>query len=101
MHHLIRLLRQQAVVVHDPICKISQFVRCGTKNTLCSTRFKDGVIVIDYSQIELRVLAHLSNDKAMIQAFNEGQDIHQATAAMVFQVPYSDVTKPHVNRRNS
>ncbi len=59
------------------------------------SRFKDGVIVaIDYSQIELRVLAHLSNDRAMIQAFNEGQDIHQATAAMVFQVPYSDVTKP-------
>ncbi|RAP24728.1 DNA polymerase I [Candidatus Marinamargulisbacteria bacterium SCGC AG-343-K17] len=58
------------------------------------SRFPKGEIVsIDYSQIELRVLAHLSNDDAMMDAFNRGEDIHQATAAKVFNVSYDDVTK--------
>jgi DNA polymerase-1 len=46
----------------------------------------------DYSQIELRVLAHLSEDENMIEAFREGIDIHTATASKVFGVPESDVT---------
>ncbi len=46
----------------------------------------------DYSQIELRLIAHMSGDVAMLEAFNNGQDIHRATAARVFEVPYDEVT---------
>ncbi len=46
----------------------------------------------DYSQIELRVLAHLSQDPQLIEAFNEGQDIHRITASKVFGVPEDEVT---------
>ncbi|MBO5516755.1 MAG: DNA polymerase I [Firmicutes bacterium] len=46
----------------------------------------------DYSQIELRVLAHMSNDPTLIEAFNEGLDIHRETAAKVFGVPQDEVT---------
>lgn len=46
----------------------------------------------DYSQIELRLIAHMSGDEAMLEAFNNGQDIHRATAARVFEVPYDEVT---------
>lgn len=47
----------------------------------------------DYSQIELRILAHMSNDKNMISGYNEGADIHRFTASQVFNIPYSEVTK--------
>lgn len=47
----------------------------------------------DYSQIELRMLAHYSEDPNLIAAFNSGEDIHQATAALVFDVAKEDVTK--------
>ena len=47
----------------------------------------------DYSQVELRVIASVSGDKGMIEAFNEGQDIHSATAAKVFGVGLDDVTR--------
>lgn len=46
----------------------------------------------DYSQIELRVIAHMSGDEAMIEAFNSGEDIHRATAAKIYGVPIEDVT---------
>lgn len=46
----------------------------------------------DYSQIELRLIAHMSGDEAMLEAFNNDQDIHRATAARVFGVPYEEVT---------
>ena len=46
----------------------------------------------DYSQIELRLLAHISGDETMKAAFLEGLDIHRATAAQVFSVPYDEVT---------
>ena len=46
----------------------------------------------DYSQIELRVLAHMSGDESLIQAYNEGRDIHSITAAKVFHVPLEEVT---------
>lgn len=54
----------------------------------------DGFVFLssDYSQIELRVMAHLSKDENMIEAFRSGQDIHAATAAKIFNVPISDVT---------
>lgn len=46
----------------------------------------------DYSQIELRVLSDLSNDKNMIDAFNSGEDIHTITASQVFNLPVQMVT---------
>ncbi len=46
----------------------------------------------DYSQIELRLMAHLSQDKNMVEDFNSGHDIHQATAAKIFKVPIEEVT---------
>ena len=47
----------------------------------------------DYSQIELRVLAHISNDEHMVQAFKNGEDIHKQAASKVFNTPIEDVTK--------
>ena len=47
----------------------------------------------DYSQIELRVMAHLSNDENMIEAFREGHDIHAATAAKIYKENIDDVTR--------
>ncbi len=49
-------------------------------------------LACDYSQIELRLLAHLSADEHLVRAFNEGEDFHAATAARVFDVPVSEVT---------
>ncbi|GIS82808.1 MAG: hypothetical protein CM1200mP15_14400 [Dehalococcoidia bacterium] len=46
----------------------------------------------DYSQIELRVLAHLSQDDGLLQAFKRGEDIHSSTASQMFEVPINDVT---------
>lgn len=46
----------------------------------------------DYSQIELRIMAHLSNDRHMIEAFNSGEDIHAATAAKIYNLPIGEVT---------
>ena len=46
----------------------------------------------DYSQIELRIMAHLSGDRHMIEAFREGSDIHAATAAKIYKVPIDEVT---------
>lgn len=46
----------------------------------------------DYSQIELRILAHLSKEQHLIDAFNAGEDIHRRTASKVFGVPFEDVT---------
>lgn len=62
---------------------------------------KDGYVFIDadYSQIELRVLAHLSEDDSLISAYNEGADIHQTTASLVFHVPFDEVTP--LQRRNA
>lgn len=52
----------------------------------------------DYSQIELRIMAHLSKDKNMIEAFNKGQDIHAATASKIFKIPLEEVT-PDMRRK--
>lgn len=56
---------------------------------------EEGNIFIDadYSQIELRVLAHISNDEHMIQAFNNDEDIHTQVASKVFNIPMEEVTK--------
>ncbi|MGS0682024.1 DNA polymerase I [Shewanella sp. 125m-7] len=50
------------------------------------------ILAADYSQIELRIMAHLSQDKGLLTAFAEGKDIHKATAAEVFDVDFSEVT---------
>ena len=57
-------------------------------------RAKDGWTLVDadYSQIELRVLAHMADDENMIAAFNSGTDVHRVTASQVFGVPEEEVT---------
>ena len=56
------------------------------------------LMAADYSQIELRIIAHLSKDPAMVNDFNLGHDIHAATAAKVFHVPMDQVTKEQRSR---
>lgn len=62
---------------------------------------KDGYVFLDadYSQIELRVLAHMSGDEKLIQAYREAQDIHRMTASQVFHIPFEEVTP--LQRRNA
>jgi len=55
------------------------------------------LLAADYSQIELRVIAAISGDKAMIEAFQNDEDIHKATAAKIFGVPLSEVTREQRN----
>ena len=57
------------------------------------SRSENKILSLDYSQIELRILAQLSQDQVMIKAFRNGQDIHQETAAMVFGCDVKEVTK--------
>ena len=56
---------------------------------------KEGYVFVDadYSQIELRLLAHMSGDKTLIDAYNEDSDIHRITASKVFKVPFEEVTQ--------
>ena len=56
------------------------------------------ILAADYSQIELRIMAHLSKDQGLMDAFEKGQDIHQATAAEIFSTNIDDVTP---NQRRS
>jgi len=56
------------------------------------------IVAIDYSQIELRIMAHLSDDPGLVSAFSEGRDVHKATAAEIFGVDLADVT---VDQRRS
>ena len=59
----------------------------------------DGIIIsADYSQIELRIMAHLSGDPHMTQAFIDGKDVHTATASKIFGVPEDEVTKEQRRR---
>jgi DNA polymerase-1 len=51
------------------------------------------LLSVDYSQIELRIVAHMAQDQAMLDAFRAGQDIHAATAAAIYNVPLDKVTK--------
>lgn len=62
---------------------------------------KDGFVFMDadYSQIELRVLAHLSEDEKLIEAYRTAQDIHRTTASQVFHIPFDEVTD--LQRRNA
>ncbi|MFV0528807.1 MAG: DNA polymerase I [Lachnospiraceae bacterium] len=62
---------------------------------------EEGFVFVDadYSQIELRVLAHMSEDETLIQAYKEAQDIHRLTASQVFNTPFDEVTS--LQRRNA
>ena len=62
---------------------------------------QDGYVFVDadYSQIELRLLAHMSGDEVLINAYNEAQDIHRLTASQVFHIPFEEVTD--LQRRNA
>lgn len=62
---------------------------------------KEGCVFVDadYSQIELRVLAHMSGDESLIQAYREAKDIHKTTASQVFHIPFEEVTD--LQRRNA
>lgn len=62
---------------------------------------KDGYVFLDadYSQIELRLLAHMSQDPGLLQDYKEGRDIHRATASRVFHTPYEEVTS--IQRSNA
>ncbi len=62
---------------------------------------REGAVFVDadYSQIELRVLAHMSGDEMLIAAYREAQDIHRMTASQVFHVPFDEVTD--LQRRNA
>ncbi len=61
----------------------------------------DGCVFVDadYSQIELRVLAHMSGDQSLIEAYRQAQDIHRITASQVFHIPLEEVTS--LQRRNA
>lgn len=59
------------------------------------------ILAADYSQIELRLMAHLSNDKSMVDAFKAEQDIHAATAARLFHVPVEQVSKEQRRKAKS
>jgi DNA polymerase-1 len=68
--------------------ELGRKVRCGF------VAEKPKVLVsVDYSQIELRIVAHMSQDEAMLNAFRAGQDIHATTAAAIYDIPLEDVTK--------
>jgi DNA polymerase-1 len=56
------------------------------------------LLAVDYSQIELRIVAHMANDEAMLAAFRAGQDIHAATAAAILSLPLEQVTKDQRRR---
>ena len=62
---------------------------------------KEGYVFVDadYSQIELRLLAHMSGDESLIQAYREAKDIHRTTASQVFHIPFEEVTD--LQRRNA
>jgi DNA polymerase-1 len=59
------------------------------------------LLSVDYSQVELRIVAHMANDQAMLETFRAGQDIHAATAAAIYHVPLDQVTKEQRRRAKS
>lgn len=59
---------------------------------------RNALVSVDYSQVELRIVAHMADDQAMLDAFRAGQDIHATTAAAVYGVPLDQVTKEQRRR---
>lgn len=73
---------------------MQQIPKVGGIKRMYRSRWKNGKICqADYSQIELRLMAHFADDKEMISAFQNGKDIHTAVAAKVFKIPEQKVTK--------
>ena len=64
---------------------------------------RDGALLVDadYSQIELRILAHIADDRIMLEAFENGEDIHTITASQVFDVPPEQITPRHRTSANA
>ena len=58
------------------------------------------LLTADYSQIEMRIMAHLSEDEALIEAFDSGADFHAATASSVFGVPLDEVDRRAARARS-
>ncbi len=58
----------------------------------------NALLSVDYSQVELRIVAHMSNDETMLAAFRAGHDIHAATAAAIYEVPIDQVSKEQRDR---
>ncbi|NVO08652.1 MAG: DNA polymerase I [Bacteroidales bacterium] len=56
------------------------------------------ILSADYSQIELRLMAHMSKDPSLLEAFHQGEDIHTATAAKIFKIPLAEVTREQRSR---
>jgi len=56
------------------------------------------ILSADYSQIELRLMAHMSKDESLLEAFHQGEDIHTATASKIFKVPLNEVTREQRSR---
>ncbi|RPH34268.1 MAG: DNA polymerase I [Bacteroidales bacterium] len=56
------------------------------------------ILSADYSQIELRLMAHMSKDASLLEAFQQGEDIHTATAAKIFKIPLNEVTREQRSR---
>ena len=83
-----------ALVDASRISRTSRSVASSAATSVAASfRGKDGcLLAADYSQIELRLLAHLSGDPAFVHAFNSGGDIHRQTAALIFDVPLEQVT---------
>lgn len=63
------------------------------REAFCPQKPNSSYLAADYSQIELRLLAHLSEDKSMVEAFKNNEDIHTHTASIIFNIPIAQVTK--------
>lgn len=64
------------------------------RRSIVSSGESSYLLSCDYSQVELRILAHLSGDKSLIRAFKDGKDIHRATASLIYSVDEKNVTEP-------
>lgn len=84
----------QNIPIRDPRGEVIRkaFIAQNSDNTIVSA---------DYSQVELRIMAHLSKDSAMIEAFNNNEDIHSATAAKIYNINIEQVTKEQRSRAKS
>ena len=60
----------------------------------------ESLLTADYSQIEMRIMAHVSDDAGLIEAFNSGEDFHSVTASRVFEVAADEVTRRRSARRS-
>ncbi|HFB67811.1 MAG TPA: DNA polymerase I, partial [Calditrichae bacterium] len=78
----------QNIPIRDPL---GQEIR----RAFIPERPEDFILSADYSQIELRIMAHLSGDPGLKEAFERGEDIHASTAAAIFDIPISEVTPEH------